>query len=43
MMDEQTLLIGEQLKHMVDLMDTKLDRSELNQVHLDPRIDAIFF
>jgi hypothetical protein len=35
-MDEQTLLIGEQFKHMVDLMDTKLDRIELNQEHLDP-------
>ena len=34
MMDEHTLLIGEQLKHMVDVIDAKLDRSELNQVHL---------
>jgi hypothetical protein len=40
MMDEQTLLIGEQLKHMVDVMDAKLDRIELNQEHLDPRIDV---
>ncbi len=40
MMDEQTLLIGEQFKHMVDVINAKLDRIELNQMHLDPRIDA---
>jgi hypothetical protein len=28
---------------MVDVMDAKLDRIELNQEHLDPRIYAIFY
>ena len=38
-MDYQDVLIGEQLKHMVDVMDAKLDRIELNQVHLKELIE----
>ena len=37
--DYQDALIGEQLKHMVNLMDAKLDRIELNQVHLKEMIE----
>ena len=33
-MEERDLLLGAQLKHMVDIVDAKLDRIELNQVHL---------
>jgi hypothetical protein len=33
-MEDQNLLIGAELKHMVVMMDVKLDRIELNQVHL---------
>jgi hypothetical protein len=33
-MEDQNLLIGAELKHMVDMMDVKLDRIELDQVHL---------
>ena len=33
-MEEQALFIGDQFKHMVDVMDAKLDRIELNQIHL---------
>ena len=44
-MDYQDALIGEQLKHMVSLMDAKLDRIELNQVHLketiEPRLNCL--
>lgn len=39
-MDYQDVLIGEQLKHMVDVMDAKLDRIELNQVYIYPLIYA---
>ena len=39
-MDYQDVLIGEQLKHMVDMMDAKLDRIELNQVYIYPLIYA---
>jgi hypothetical protein len=39
-MEYQDVLIGEQLKHMVDVMDAKLDRIELNQVHVYPLIFA---
>ena len=38
-MDYQDVLIGEQLKHMVDVMDAKLDRIELNQEHLKELIE----
>ena len=31
---DQILLIGAQLKHMVDVMDEKLDRIELNHMQL---------
>ena len=34
------MLIGEQLKHMVDVMDAKLDQIELNQAHIYPLIFA---
>ena len=33
-MEDQDLLLGTQLKHVVDMMDAKLDRIELNQGHL---------
>ena len=33
-MEEKELMIGAELKHVVDMMDAKLDRIELNQVHL---------
>jgi hypothetical protein len=32
-------MIGEQLKHMVNMMDAKLDRIELNQLHLKEMIE----
>jgi len=38
--DYQDVLIGEQLKHMVDVMDAKLDRIEINQVYIYPPIYA---
>ena len=38
-MDFQDVLIGEQIKHMVDVMDAKLDRIELNQDHLKELIE----
>ena len=38
-MDYQDVLIGEQLKHMVDMMDAKLERIELNQEHLKELIE----
>ena len=38
-MNYQDVLIGEQLKHMVDMMDAKLDRIELNQGHLKELIE----
>ena len=38
-MEDQVLLIGEQFKHMMDVMDAKLDRIELNQLHLKEMIE----
>ena len=38
-MDYQDVLIGEQLKHMVDVIDAKLDRIKLNQEHLKELIE----
>ena len=37
-MKDQVTLISEQCKHMVDAIDAKLDRIELNQVHLKEMI-----
>ncbi len=33
-MEDQVSFIGTQFKHIVDMMDAKLDRIELNQIHL---------
>jgi len=33
-MGDQIIMLGEQFRHMVDVMDAKLDRIELNQEHL---------
>ena len=38
-MEDQVLLISEQFKHMVDVMDAELDLIELNQVHLKEMIE----
>jgi hypothetical protein len=38
-MEEQVYLLGEQFRHMVDMMDAKLDRIELNQEHLKELIE----
>ena len=38
-MENQVLLISEQFKHMMDMMDAKLDRVELNQIHLKEMIE----
>jgi len=38
-MEDQVILFGEQFRHMVDVMDAKLDRIELNQEHLKELIE----
>jgi hypothetical protein len=38
-MEEQIFLFGEQFRHLVDVMDAKLDRIELNQEHLKELIE----
>ena len=38
-MEDQVDLLGVQLMHMVDMMDAKLDRIELNQEHLKEMIN----
>ena len=38
-MEDQVYLLGEQFRHMVDMMDAKLDRIELNQEHLKELIE----
>ena len=38
-MEDQVELLVVQLMHMVDLMDAKLDRIELNQMHLKEMIE----
>ena len=38
-MEDQFYLLGEQFRHMVDMMDAKLDRIELNQEHLKELIE----
>ena len=38
-MEDQVSLLGEQFKHIVDVMDAKLDRIELNQIHLKEMIN----
>ncbi|GAH01684.1 unnamed protein product [marine sediment metagenome] len=38
-MEDQVDLLGVQLMHLVDMMDAKLDRIELNQEHLKEMIN----
>ena len=38
-MEDEVDLLGVQLMHMVDMMDAKLDRIELNQEHLKELIE----
>ena len=38
-MEDQVILFGEQFRHMIDVMDAKLDRIELNQEHLKEMIN----
>ncbi|MES0360075.1 MAG: hypothetical protein ABUK20_04105 [Anaerolineales bacterium] len=38
-MEDEVVLLGVQLMHMVDMMDAKLDRIELNQMHLKEMIE----
>ena len=38
-MEDQVLLFGEQFRHMVDVIDAKLDRIELNQEHLKEMLE----
>ena len=38
-MEDQVSLLGEQLMHLVDMMDAKLDRIGLNQEHLKEMLE----
>ena len=38
-MEDQVSLLGAQFVHFIDVMDAKLDRIELNQVHLKELIE----
>ena len=37
-MEDQVTLLGAQFVHLMDVMDAKLDRIELNQIHLKEMI-----
>lgn len=38
-MEDQVILLSEKFRHMVDVMNAKLDRIELNQEHLKELIE----